>query len=127
MRTRSQEEEFPLRGAACLVEPNEAERKRMAQIMRRVGLAVHETGSGAAAGFLAAQTRLQAMVMNLMLRDSKSLLLIGQLRRAYPDMRIVAVMPAGMDPASHRWSWRAWRARTPPCRRPSPPACWRVR
>lgn len=65
--------------------------------MRRMGLAVHETGSGAAAGLLAAQTRLQAMVMNLMLRDSKSLLLIRQLRRAYPDMRIVAVMPAGME------------------------------
>ena len=100
MRTRAQEESFPLRGAVCLAEPDEAERKRLAQIMRRMGLVVHETGSGAAASFLAAQTRLQAMVMNLLLRDAKTLVLIRQLRRMHPDMRIVALMPAGMEACS---------------------------
>lgn len=100
MRARAQEEGFPLRGAAGLVEPDETERKHIGAILRRMGLIVHETGSGAALGFIAAQVRLRVAVVNLMLRDAKALVLIRQLRRACPDLRIVAVMPAHADAAS---------------------------
>jgi CheY-like chemotaxis protein len=97
-RTRAQEERFPLRGSACIAEPDEAERRRMAQVLRRMGFNVHETGSGAAASFIAAQTRLDVMVLNVMVRDARALTLIRQLRRAHPHLRLVALAPMDGPP-----------------------------
>lgn len=96
-RTRAQEDRFPLRGAACVAEPDESERRRIAQALRRMGFNVHETGSGAAAGFIAAQARLEVLVLNLMVRDAKALTMIRQLRRGHPHLRIVALTPSPVD------------------------------
>jgi len=93
VRSRALEEKFPLRGAACVAEPDEDERKRIAQALRRMGYNVHETGSGAAASFIAAQVRIELMAISLMLRDARALTLIRQLRRAQPDLRIIAFTP----------------------------------
>lgn len=94
VRSRALEAQFPLRGAACLAEPDEEERRRIAQALRRMGYNVHETGSGAAASFIAAQVRIELMAISLMLRDARALTLIRQLRRAHPDLRIIAFTPA---------------------------------
>ena len=51
-RTRRQEERFPLRGAACVVEPDDALREHMAESLRRMGYTTHETASGAVGDFM---------------------------------------------------------------------------
>lgn len=97
VRALAQEDRFPLRGAACVAEPDEAERKRLARALRRMCFTVHETGSGAAAGFIASQMRIQVMVLNLLIRDAHALTLIRQLRRSQPHLRVVAFAPARFD------------------------------
>ncbi len=97
-RSRAQEQRFPLRGAACVAEPNAAERQRLVRALSRMGYIVHETGSGAAAGFIAAQVRLELIVLNLLVGDVRALTLIRQLRRARPDLRIIAL--AGDGPSA---------------------------
>lgn len=92
-RTRHQEDRFPLRGAACVVEPDDAAREQIALTLRRMGYATHETSSGAAACFIVANIRLEALLINLVLPDAKGLQLIRQFRRAHPALRIVALAP----------------------------------
>ena len=94
-RTRRQEERFPLRGAACVAEPDEDERDEMALALRRMGFSTHETGSGAAASFIAANIRLDVMLIKLVLPDANGLQLIRQFRRARPDLCIIALAPGG--------------------------------
>ena len=106
------EERFPLRGAACLAEPDEQERARLARTLRAMGFVVHETDSGAGAGFVAAQVRLEVMVMNLMLRDTRALTLIRQLRRANPELCLIAYTPPN-DLAAAGLK-RAWLCRCGP-------------
>lgn len=96
-RSAPLEERFPLRGAACVAEPEEGERKRLARVLRRMGYNVHETGSGEAARFIAAQVHLEVLALNLLLRDVRVLTLIRQLRRAQPGLRIIAFAPARFD------------------------------
>lgn len=92
-RTRAQEGRLPLRGAACVATPNADERRRMGQALRRMGFTVHETDSGAAANFIAGQTQLDTLVLDVLVPDTRALTLIRQLRRAHPRLRIVALTP----------------------------------
>jgi DNA-binding response OmpR family regulator len=95
MRTRHQEERFPLRGAACVVEPNEQLLDDMARSLRRMGFSVHETATGAAASFIASNINIEVMLINVALPDANGLQLIRQFRRARPHLRIVALAPGG--------------------------------
>lgn len=96
-RTRRQEERFPMRGAACVIEPDGFARDQIASALRTMGFKVHETGCGRTGEFIAAQIRLQVMVMDLALPDVKGLMLIRRLRRTYPDLALLALTP---DPFS---------------------------
>lgn len=96
-RSQAQEDRLPLRGAACVATADEEERRRMAQALRRMGFNVHETGSGAAASFIAGQTQLDTLVLDVMLADTRALTLIRQLRRAHPSLRIIALTPGPAD------------------------------
>src|SRR5262249_23522948 len=94
-RTRHQEERFPLRGAACVAEANEDMVEDMSRALRRMGFATHETASGAAACFIAANIQLELMLINIVLPDANGLQLIRQFRRAHPHLRIIALAPGG--------------------------------
>lgn len=94
-RTRRQEERFPLRGAACVAEPDDEALEEMSRALRRMGFATHETQSGAAACFIAANIPLELMVINVLLPDAKGLQLIRQFRRAHSGLCIIALAPAG--------------------------------
>lgn len=92
-RTRHQEERLPLRGAACIVEPDEMERDLLAGQLRAMGFAAHETGCGTVGQFIADQIHLSAIVVNVMTDDVSGLRLIRRLRRKAPDAAIVALSP----------------------------------
>jgi CheY-like chemotaxis protein len=94
-RTRHQEERFPLRGAACVAEANEEALDEMSRALRRMGFSVHETATGAASSFIASNINLELMLINVLLPDANGLQLIRQLRRARPNLCIVALAPSG--------------------------------
>lgn len=93
-RTRRQEDRFPLRGAACVADPDGDVRAAIGDALRRMGFAAHETPSAAAASFIVANINLEVLVMNAMLPDGNALKLIRQFRRAHPDLVIVALAPS---------------------------------
>lgn len=96
-RTSRQEDRLPLRGSACIVEPDENERRRIAAIVRRMGFTAHETAHGAAAAFVARSVTLELILVNVLMPDA--LRLIRQWRRALPELRIIALAPgAPSDP-----------------------------
>lgn len=90
-RTRRQEERLPVRGSACVIEPDNGTRERVASLLRAMGFTAHETGSGELGEFIASQVRLNAIVLDLALPDVKGLLLIRRLRRRDPTVVIVAL------------------------------------
>jgi two-component system, OmpR family, response regulator len=94
-RTRRQEDRFPVRGAACVVEPDNDARAEIADALRNMGYTTHETGSGAVGAFIADQIHLQVALVNLVLPDAKGLQLIRRVRAKCPDAVIVALAGAG--------------------------------
>lgn len=90
-RTRRQEERFPLRGAACVVEPDEAFREHMAETPRRMGYTTHETSSGAVGDFMADQLHVQVVLINVMSPDARGLKLVRHFRSTSPQAAIVAL------------------------------------
>lgn len=92
-RTRHQEESLPLRGAACVIEPDELDRYGVSSLLRHMGFATHETGSGAVGALIAEQIHLSVIVINVMLRDVQGLKLIRRLREAAPLAVIIALTP----------------------------------
>lgn len=96
-RTRRQEERLPMRGAACVIEPDDFARDQIASALRAMGFNVHETGCGKVGEFIAAQIRLNVVVLDLALPDVKGLMLLRRLRRAHPDIALLALTP---DPLS---------------------------
>lgn len=94
-RTRRQEERFPLRGAACVAEPNDADREELARVLRGMGFSVHETACGSAASFIAANIQIELMLINVLLPDANGLQLIRQFRRGRPSLCIVALAQSG--------------------------------
>jgi DNA-binding response OmpR family regulator len=89
-RTRRQET-LPVRGAACVVEPDDAAREHMADALRRMGFTTHETGSGAVGSFIAGQIHLQVVLVNVALTDAMGLKLVRRFRTTSPEAAIVAV------------------------------------
>jgi two-component system, OmpR family, response regulator len=92
-RTRRQEDRFPIRGAACVVEPDDDARAAIADALRNMGYTTHETGSGAVGAFIAEQVHLQVALVNVVLPDAKGLQLIRRFRANCPDAAIVALTP----------------------------------
>jgi DNA-binding response OmpR family regulator len=90
-RTRHQEDGFPLRGAACVIEPDEIDRDGVASLLRHMGFATYETGTGAVGALIAEQIDLSAIVVNVMLEDVRGLALICQLRADAPSAVIIAL------------------------------------
>ena len=90
-RTRRQEEMLPMRGAACVIEPDEFARDQIASAIRAMGYTVHETGCGKLGEFIAAQVRLNVLVLDLALPDVKGLMLLRRLRRTHPRLALIAV------------------------------------
>jgi two-component system OmpR family response regulator len=93
-RTRRQENRFPVRGAACVVEPDDIARGEMADALRNMGFTTHETGSGKVGAFIAEQIHIQVALVNLVLPDAKALKLIRCFRAAWPDAAIIALTPS---------------------------------
>lgn len=92
-RTRRQEDDLPVRGAACVVEPDDEARGEIADALRNMGYTTHETGSGAIAAFIAEQIHVQVALVNVVLPDAKGLALVRRFRSACPDAAIVALTP----------------------------------
>jgi len=57
-RTRHQESKLPLRGAACVIEPDEVDRDGVSSLLRHMGFATHDTASGAVGALIADQIHL---------------------------------------------------------------------
>ncbi|MGQ0531981.1 MAG: response regulator [Caulobacteraceae bacterium] len=92
-RTRRQEERLPMRGAACVIEPNDEMREHIASNLRAMGFTAHETGCGNLGEFIAAQVHLRVVVVDLALPDIAGLRLIRRLRRHDPGLIIIALSP----------------------------------
>lgn len=92
-RTRRQEDRFPVRGAAFVVEPDDVARATLADALRNMGFTTHETGSGKVAAYIAEQIHVQVALVNLALSDAKALKLIRRFRSAWPDAAIIALTP----------------------------------
>lgn len=90
-RTRRQEERLPMRGAACVIEPDDFARDQIASALRAMGFTVHETGCGKLGEFIAAQVHLHVVVLDLALPDVKGLMLLRRLRRSQPQIALVAL------------------------------------
>jgi DNA-binding response OmpR family regulator len=90
-RTRRQEDRFPMRGAAFVVEPDDVARAELADALRNMGYTTHETGSGKVAAFIAEQIHVQVALVNLELSDAKALKLIRRFRTAWPDAAIIGL------------------------------------
>lgn len=90
-RTRRQDQRVPLRGAACLVEPDDARRDELAGMLCGLGFLTHETASGKVAGFIAEQVSLRAAIINVLIDDVPGLQLIRYMRQRAPAAMIVAV------------------------------------
>jgi DNA-binding response OmpR family regulator len=92
-RTRRQEDRFPLRGAACVVEPDDELREHMAETLRRMGYTTHETSSGAVGDFIADQIHVQLALINVQLPDVQGLKLVRHFRTTSPHAAIIALTP----------------------------------
>jgi DNA-binding response OmpR family regulator len=90
-RTRKPDESFPVRGSACVIEPDEMDREGVSSLLRHMGFATHETPSGAVGALIADQIHLTVIIINAMLRDAPALRLIRQLRAKAPDAAIIAL------------------------------------
>jgi len=90
-RTRKPEESLPLRGAACVIEPDEVDRDGISSLLRHMGFVAHETPSGAVGALIADQIHLSVIVINAMLQDVPALCLIRQLRAKAPEAVIIAL------------------------------------
>lgn len=90
-RTRHQEEMLPLRGAACVIEPDDVDRDGVTSLLRHMGFATHETGSGVVGALIAEQIDLSVIVVNVLVEDVKGLKLIRQLRARTPSAVIIAL------------------------------------
>lgn len=88
-RTRRQEERLPMRGVACVIEPDGFSRDQIATALRAMGFTVHETGCGKVGEFIATQVRLNLLVLDLALPDG--LMLLRRLRRANPRLSLIAL------------------------------------
>ena len=90
-RTRHQEEGLPLRGTACVIEPDDDDRCGVSSLLRHMGFTTHETDSGAIGALIAEEIRLSVIVVNVMLQDVPGLKLIRQLRARAPLAVIIAL------------------------------------
>lgn len=91
VRTRRQEETLPLRGAACVIEPDDDERSGVSSLLRHMGFVTHETGSGAVGAMITEQVSLSVVVVSVMVDDG--LKLIRKLRAKAPSAVIIALTP----------------------------------
>lgn len=96
-RTRRPEERLPMRGAACVIEPDDDAREHIASLLRAMGFVTHETGCGKLGQLIIEQVHLKVVVLDLALPDVKGLRLIRHLRRADPSLVIVALTPDAMS------------------------------
>lgn len=96
LRAQDLETALPLRGSACVVEVDDAERKRVAASLRQMGFKTHETSNGAVARFIATQIQLQVVCVDITVPDMSGLALIKQLRELAPDAVIVATSSAAV-------------------------------
>lgn len=101
-RTRHQEDGLPLRGAACVIEPDDVDRGGVSSLLRHMGFTTHETGAGSVGALIAEQIRLSVIVVNVMVRDVRGLKLIRQLRANAPSAVIIALTsdPCGLTLAN---------------------------
>jgi DNA-binding response OmpR family regulator len=95
-RTRRQDERFPMRGTACVIEPDDEARDHIAVQLRAAGFIAHETACGKLGVFIASQVRLHLVVVSLSLPDVSGLMLIRRLRREDQHLIIIALAPEPM-------------------------------
>lgn len=117
-RTRRQEERFPLRGAACVIEPNEFDRECIGMLLRGMGFATHETGAGGAGEFISSQIRISVAVANITLPDTPGIALIRRLRLQTPGIVIIALshdMNSGVPEFLARFAGADAVLAAPPC------------
>lgn len=92
-RTRRQEDDLPLRGSACVIEPDDIDRGGVSSLLRHMGFATHATGAGAVGAMIAEQIKLSVIVVNVMVDDVPGLKLIQRLRASAPSAVLIALTP----------------------------------
>ena len=93
VRTRRQEQTLPLRGAACVIDPNDDDRGSVSSLLRHMGFTTHETGASALGVLIAEQIQLSVIVVNVMTPDPPGLKLVRKLRARAPAAVIIALTP----------------------------------
>jgi DNA-binding response OmpR family regulator len=78
-----------MRGAACVIEPDEITRDQLSAQLRAIGFSVHETANGELGILIASQVPLQLTIVSLALPDG--LKLIRRLRRSDKNLTIVGL------------------------------------
>lgn len=90
-RTRHQAERLPMRGAACVIEPDDVARDHVSEQLRAAGFIAHETASGELGLFIASQVHLHLAAVSLSLPDVSALKLIRRLRRSDKNLIIIGL------------------------------------
>jgi DNA-binding response OmpR family regulator len=88
---RRQEESWPLRGAACVIEPDDVDRQSIASLLRHMGFSTHEAESGIIGRLIVEQISLSVVVINVMIKDVQALRLIREMRDHAPGALIIAL------------------------------------
>lgn len=87
--------EQPWRGAACVIEAAVGPRVTLADALRAMGYATHETGSGVVGAFMVDQLNPHVALVNVALPDANGLDLIRRLRARRRRAVIIALTPEG--------------------------------
>jgi DNA-binding response OmpR family regulator len=114
-RRRHQEESWPLRGAACVIEPDDVDREGISSLLRHMGFATHEAPSGIVGGLIAEQIHLSVIVINVMITDVQALKLIRQMRAHAPAALIIALTSEPRALALSRIAGADAVLASPPC------------
>jgi len=91
VRTLKPDRRMPCRGAACVIEPDDARRAQLSRRLARMGFVTHETAFGELGAVIAEQVSLRVIVVNVLVRDVQGLQLIRYLRDRAPAAVIVSV------------------------------------
>jgi DNA-binding response OmpR family regulator len=89
--TRRLEDDAPRRGAACVIEPDEASRTGVSSLLRHMGFVTHGADSGSNGALIAEQTDLAVIVVHVPVTDVPGLKLVKRLRDSAPAALLIVL------------------------------------
>jgi CheY-like chemotaxis protein len=114
-RRRQQDETWPLRGAACVIESDPIDRESISSLLRHMGFTTHEAQSGILGGLITEQIHLCVIVVNVMVKDVQGLKLVRRLRAHAPAALIIALTSQPRALALSRIAGADAVLASPPC------------